>query len=44
MFLVFILGLIVKFALVSAECNFGNPAQTDFDFAQVSISVLTCLL
>jgi hypothetical protein len=44
MLLIFVLGLVAKLVLVSGECSFGNPTQENFDYAQVSISVLTCLL
>jgi hypothetical protein len=44
MLLIIILGLTAKLALVAGNCDFGTPTLNDFDFAQVGISVLTCIL
>jgi len=44
MLLIFFLGLIVKFTLVSGDCDIGTHDIKDFDWSKVCISVLTQVL
>jgi len=41
MLLIVFLGLIVKLALVSGDCDLGTPTLHDFDYSRVGIGVLT---
>ena len=44
MLLIFVLGLIVKFTLVSGECDFGAQDVKNFDWSRVCFSLLTRFL
>jgi len=44
MLLIIFLGLITVFASVSGDCDFGTHTMNDFDWNQVGISILTCLV
>jgi len=41
MLLIVLLGLTANLALVSGDCNLGNPTLDDFDYSRVGICVLT---
>jgi hypothetical protein len=44
MLLIFVLGLIASFTLVSSDCDIGTQDVKNFDWSKVCISVLTRFL
>ena len=44
MMLIIFLGIILKLAFVSGDCDVGTQEVNDFNFTKVSVSVLSWLL